>query len=216
MIDIDKINGGWEPNWRNPYFSPLDSLSLYSIISIYKPNLYIEIGSGNSTKFAKKAILDNKLTTKIVSIDPEPRAEVDEISDEIIRHRLEDIDLIIFNKLRENDIVFMDSSHLCLMNSDVTVFFLDILPMLNKNVLVHLHDIFLPFDYPPGWEGRYYSEQYILAAYLLANTNNFDVLLPNFFISQDQSLNSILDPIWTGLQLENISVDGGSFWIQMK
>ena len=65
------------------------------------------------------------------------------------------------------------------MNSDVAVFFLDILPNLAPGVVVHIHDVFLPDDYPPQWIERYYSEQYLLACYLLAESTKFDVILPN-------------------------------------
>jgi len=84
--------------------------------------------------------------------------------------------------------LFIDGSHHCFMNSDATVIFLEILPRLKSNVIVQIHDIFLPYDYPPGWENRYYSEQYLLAAYLLAGTKIFNIILPMQYISKDEEL----------------------------
>ena len=81
-------------------------------------------------------------------------------------------------------------------NSDVAVIFLEVLPRLQPGVLVHLHDIFLPYDYPPEWRDRYYSEQYVLAAMLLGQTSRFNVALPNAFIGRDPELRAVLAPLW--------------------
>jgi len=99
------------------------------------------------------------------------------------------------------------------MNSDVTVTFLDIIPRLKPGVLVEIHDIFLPYDYPPHWKNRYYSEQYLLAVSLLAKGNQYDILLPNAFISKKPILN-ILNPIFSGVK--GINRGGGSFWLKIK
>ncbi len=99
------------------------------------------------------------------------------------------------------------------MNSDATVFFLEILPRLKPGILVHIHDIFLPFDYPPEWAGRIYPEQYLLACYLLAGSR-LQVELPNAFVSQDAELCSILDPIWRLEQMRGVAPHGVSFWVR--
>jgi hypothetical protein len=122
----------------------------------------------HSTKFARRAIRDHGLPTRIVSIDPDPRDEIDALCDTAIRESLEQIDLNVVDELERGDIVFIDGSHHCFMNSDVTVFFLDILPRLKPGTLVQFHDLMLPYDYPLEWIERYYSEQYLLAAYLQA------------------------------------------------
>jgi len=98
------------------------------------------------------------------------------------------------------------------MNSDATVIFLDVLPNLPPGVLVHFHDIFLPDDYPPDWIGRYYSEQYLLAAYLLAKGNAVEVLQPNYFISRDPELSRFLEPLWE--DFPHITRHGASFWLK--
>jgi hypothetical protein len=181
-----------------------------------RPKLFLEVGSGNSTKFAFKAVKDNKLETKIVSIDPHPREEIDIICDSIIRSPLEEVDLKIFDQLGENDILFIDNSHRVFMNSDVTTVFLDIIPKLKKGVIIQIHDIFLPYDYPDSWIERYYSEQYMLASYLLANPDFFEILMPSFFISNEIELKSVFDVFWDSEGLENIPRHGQSFWLRIK
>ena len=185
-------------------------------MSINDPENYFEIGSGNSTKFARQAIKDHSLKTKITSFDPYPRAEIDLICDEIFRNPVEEIDISLFDKLEEGDILFVDNSHYILMNSDVTTVFLDILPNLNKGVLVEFHDIYLPLDYPPETSQSYNSEQYLLAAYLLANGNKFEIIFPSAFISIDPELNKILSPLWEDPRIKGIEKHGGSFWIKIK
>ena len=155
------------------YFTGLDALMLYSLIRMKKPQRYIEIGSGNSTRIARMAIRDENLTTEIVSIDAMPRRDVAQVADRVLDQYLEDVDLSLFDGLEANDIVFLDGSHRAFTNSDVTIAFMDILPSLKPGVLMHIHDIFLPDDYPVAWINRYYSEQYLLACYLLAKNQLF-------------------------------------------
>ncbi|TCT14030.1 putative O-methyltransferase YrrM [Natranaerovirga pectinivora] len=203
-----------EPFWENNYMSGLDAIALYSIVSIYKPRKYMEIGSGNSTKFVYRAIKDNDLKTKIISIDPYPRAEIDIICDEIYRIPVEDLDLDVFDDLDKGDILFVDNSHRCFTNSDVTVFFLEILPRLKKGVIVQIHDVYLPYDYPDAWRNRFYSEQYLLACYLLSGGDLFEIILPNALITQDNELVNIIDPIWKGFEEKGLSQKrGSSFWL---
>jgi Methyltransferase domain len=157
-----------QPSWINGYLPGLDSAAIYSFLRSRRPATYLEIGSGNSTKFAARARHDGQLDTKIISIDPSPRAEVDALCDEVIRSPFELADLSVLDRLRPGDIVFFDGSHRVFMNSDVAAFFLDVLPRLPADVLIGVHDIYLPDDYEPAVAERYYSEQYMLADYLLA------------------------------------------------
>jgi hypothetical protein len=205
-----------EPCWINGWMPALDGVALYGFIATHKPKIYMEVGSGNSTKFARKAIVDHNLNTKIVSIDPCPRAEVNAICDEIVRKPVEEINIQTFDRLDTNDILYVDNSHRVFMNSDVTTIFLDVIPRLRPGVLVEIHDITLPYDYPTEWANRYYSEQYLLAAYILAKGNMFDIILPNTFISNDNELRSILAPLWEKEEMKNVETHGGSFWIRMK
>jgi hypothetical protein len=205
-----------EPYWINGWMPALDGVALYSFIVTKHPKIYLEVGSGNSTKFARKAITDHNLHTKIVSIDPSPRVEIDMICDEVLRKPLEEVDLELFDRLGINDILYIDNSHRVFMNSDATVVFLDIIPRLKPGILVEIHDVFLPHDYPPEWINKYYSEQYLLAAYLLAQGNVFDIFLPSMFISGDSELKRILAPLWRMEDMKGVEQHGVSFWIKMK
>jgi hypothetical protein len=199
------------PFWKNQYFGFLDGAVLMAMLICKAPVRYLEIGSGNSTKFARHAIKSVGLQTKIISLDPEPRAQIDALCDTSIRRRLEDCDLSLFDQIEAGDILFFDGSHRVFTNSDVTVFFLELMPRLKPGVIVHIHDIFLPWDYLPEWQKRMYSEQYMLAAMLLCPKPPFKVLLPNWFVGHDHDLinmaRSFLPPgDW----------QGGSFWIEME
>ncbi|MEM9413675.1 MAG: class I SAM-dependent methyltransferase [Planctomycetota bacterium] len=169
-IPYDAAEESSEARWNQPWFPPLDAMSLYTMIAVNQPTCFLEIGSGNSTKFANRAIRDNNLNTKIISVDPHPRSEVDVLCSHVIRERLENATGLnaYISKLSENDIVFLDGSHRCFQNSDVTIFFIDVLPAIPDGVIVGIHDIFWPNDYPPNWLSRYYNEQYVLGAYMLA------------------------------------------------
>ena len=215
-IPTESAKNSHEPSWINDYLPGLDSVALYSLLYLNNPKRFIEIGSGNSTKFARKAILDHGLQTKITSIDPCPRAEIDLICDTVIRQPLEEVDLSIFEQLDLGDFLYVDCSHRCFTNSDVTVVFLDILPRLRAGIFVEFHDISLPYDYSAKFAERYYSEQYLLAVYILAENNKFNIIMPNSFISEDIELSKILDPLWSESKMVNVSNFGCSFWIQIK
>jgi hypothetical protein len=205
-----------EPCWINGWMPALDGVALYGFMVNNNPNIYMEVGSGNSTKFARKAIIDYQLKTKIISIDPCPRDAIDSICDVVIRKPVEEIDVSLFTQLNNNDILYIDNSHRILMNSDATTVFLDVLPKLNPGVFVEFHDIALPFDYSIGYGGeRCYSEQYLLAAYLLARGAIFEIVCPNMFISYDKELSSILMPLWQKKEMENVEQSGCSFWLKI-
>lgn len=176
-VAIDLPPDDPRPRWKNPMLAGLDAVAIGAALSS-KPRLYLEIGSGNSTKFARHFITALQAPTRLVSIDPHPRAECDDLCDQVIRTPLELLSLDDLPALERGDILFFDGSHRCFMNSDVTVFFLDILPRLPPGVKVGIHDIFLPFDYPHDWFDRYYSEQFILGAYLLGLGDRAKILLP--------------------------------------
>lgn len=202
-----------KPAWNNGFLPGLDIITLYTLLSEVKPNKYVEIGSGNSTKIAYKAKTDNNLQMEIVSIDPLPRAEIDNLANQVIRKPFEKCDFSFLFDLKENDVLFVDNSHRILPNSDSMVFFMEVLPFLKKGVIVHIHDIYLPYDYPQFMCDRFYSEQYGLAMYLLANPNKYKTLLPNYFISEDAELSKIITPIWEHANLKDVEKHGGSYWI---
>jgi hypothetical protein len=194
----------------------LDIVAIYTILKEYKPKKYIEIGSGNSTRVAYKAKKENNLSTEIISIDPMPRAEIDSLADKVFRTPFEEIGYNILDELNENDVLFVDNSHRILPNSDSMVFYLEILPRLKKGVIVHIHDIYLPYDYPQFMCDRFYSEQYGLAMYLLANPGKYETILPNYFIFEDKELSNFISPIWKHRNLEGVEQHGGSYWLKIN
>jgi hypothetical protein len=214
-IDLHGDTEALEPLWVNAMLPGLDGLSIFGMLAIHRPKRYFEIGSGNSTKFARFAISARSLKTSITSIDPAPRASIDQICDRIIRLPLEEVALTEFDALEPGDIIFIDNSHRVFMNSDVTVTFLDILPRLRPGVIVGLHDINLPYDYEPGIVDRYYSEQYLLAVHLLAEGKRTRNLLPCYFVTMDEELRSILKPLWADPRLSTVNPSGSSFWLQI-
>lgn len=213
------------PYWENTFFSALDAIALYGMLGAHQPARYLEVGSGNSTKFARRAQQDLGLSTKILSIDPHPRAEIDALCDGVVRQPLEDVGAVHFDQLEAGDILFIDNSHRVFQNSDVTVFFLEVLPRLKSGVIVHIHDIFLPFDYPRSWVDRHYSEQYLLAAFFLADYRRIDVLLPNAYAGVHPVLSKLIRDTWVQPLFQRAfarykAITGGylgtSMWLRMK
>ena len=215
-LSSDQTNEN-EPSWNNDFLPGLDIVALYALVSEYKPKNYIEVGSGNSTKVVRKAIVDNSLSTKITSIDPFPRANIDHLADTVLRMPVENMDNHdVFKELNAGDILFIDNSHRALPNSDVTVCFLEILPILKPGVIVHIHDIYIPYDYPQFMCDRAYSEQYVLAAFILANPEKYKTIMPNYFVSEDKELSDIILPIWNSKELDSVERHGGSFWLEIN
>jgi len=201
------------PSIHHPsYMTLIDAAMLYAMIRYHRPATYLEVGSGTSTKIAAAAIEDSDTHTPIISIDPQPRAEVDAICSKVYRCGLEEVDQSLFDSLRPNDILFVDGSHSCFMNSDVTVFFLEILPRLRPGVIVHLHDIWLPEDYPEEWTENNWNEQYILGAYILGKPA-LQILFPSHYVCKEPELRVLLKP-YPFESNEREWTDGGSFWFK--
>ncbi|MBK8424964.1 MAG: class I SAM-dependent methyltransferase [Lewinellaceae bacterium] len=215
ILKADAVQDAIQPGWNNGFLPGMDIMALYTVLAELKPRRYVEIGSGNSTKVAHKAKTDLGLNTEIISIDPYPRAEIDHLADQIIRTPFEQLDNAFLRDLNENDVLFVDNSHRVLPNSDATVFFLEVLPELKKGVVVHIHDIYIPYDYPQFMCDRFYSEQYALAAFLLANPQHYIPMLPNYFISEDVELHSLITDMWEHPNLEGVERHGGSFWLKI-
>jgi hypothetical protein len=219
---ISMSSSDGNPRWDNIWFSGLDAASLYSILVQNNPRLFLEIGSGHSTRFAKRAIRDHNLKTRILSLDPTPRVEIDSLCDDVIRMPLELATERITGQVEPGDILFFDGSHRVFQNSDVTVFFLDILPNLKPGVIVHIHDIFLPFDYPKVWRQRYYSEQYMLASWLLAAPSTANILFASAFVGHEDDysaeVNAVAGPGYAlgveRMRLATGGFAGVSFWMK--
>ncbi len=157
---------------KNNMYGPVDSETYYAMIRLRRPHQIVEIGSGNSTKVAARAIAENGYG-KIVCIDPEPRADVTGLPVDWRRTRVEDVDVSLFQGLSAGDIVFIDSSHVLRTGGDVAFEFLEIVPRLASGVIVHVHDIFLPAEYPASWllnDRMFPTEQYLLQAFLAYNS----------------------------------------------
>lgn len=201
-----------EPSWVNGWLPGLDGAAIYCFLRERRPSLYLEIGSGNSTLFAARARRDGDLPTTIVSIDPQPRADIDTVCDEIYRTPSESADLALFDRLGSGDVLLFDGSHRMFMNSDVATFFLDVLPRLASGVLVAVHDIFLPDDYAPDVARLFYSEQYALATYLLAPGADVEVLLPATYVSRAPQYRDALDDLWDRVGHAHVQRGGSLFW----
>lgn len=203
------------PKWLNGWFPGVDAITLYGLLALHDPRWYVEVGSGNSTMFARQAIKDHGLRTAIISIDPSPRADIDTICDTVIRQPCEDVAAEFFDSLSGEDILFVDNSHRSFQNSDVTVFFTEILPNLPPGIVYGLHDIYLPWDYPDEWRHRFYNEQYLMAAYLMGGAGGDEIVSPNAFLSLHSP--RLLDPlasIFNSAKLQGIERTGGAFWMR--
>ena len=165
--DLDAIgeDGPPEPRWRQDWFPGLDAAAAYTMVRTRRPSRIVEIGSGHSTRFFARAVRDGGLNTQITAIDPAPRADLSRLNGiNLILSVVQDADPALFATLEPGDILSIDSSHILMPGTDVDLLFSDVLPGLPDGVLVHIHDIFLPWSYPSAWEWRGYNEQQGVAA----------------------------------------------------
>ena len=163
----------------NGAFDSGDAEYWYQLIRSIKPRGIIEIGSGHSTLLAMRATRQNQAQDpyykcKHVCIEPYEMPWLEESGVLVVRKKVEDVELDVFAELEENDILFIDSSHMIKPQGDVLFEYLELLPNLNQGVIVHVHDIFSPKNYPMQWlqnEVRFWNEQYLLEAFLSHNSN---------------------------------------------
>lgn len=168
------------PRWQQDWFPTLDAAAAYGVIRERRPSRIFEVGSGHSTRFLKRAVDDSGHACRILAIDPMPRRGVDKLDIEIRPQTLNQIDLATFDELQAGDVLFIDSSHILMPGSDVDDLVNRILPALPAGLLVHVHDIFLPDDYPPEWAWRGYNEQPVIAA--LIGSGAYDVLFASHYV----------------------------------
>ena len=205
------------PGWNNGYLPGLYMAALFAFVSEFQPKRYVEVGSGNSTLVAAAAKSQHSPLTEITSIDPFPRAEIDQLSQVIIREPFESLNADeLLRSLEAGDMLFIDNSHRVLPNSDATVFFLEWLPKLADGVIVQIHDIYLPWDYPQEMCDRAYSEQYMLAIAIVSNPKRYKPLFPAFWASEQPEMSTILAPIWNHPNTIGVEPHGGSFWLQIN
>lgn len=169
--------------YDNNSFVAGDAEYLYNIIRFFKPRKMIEIGSGFSTLLSIEAFRRNKqedssYVPEHICIEPYEQPWLEKTPAKIVRQKVEDINKELFLTLQANDILFIDSSHMIRPQGDVLFEFLEILPLLEPGVLVHIHDIFTPKDYLASWiveEHKLWNEQYLLEAFLTFN-DRFEIL----------------------------------------
>lgn len=147
------------PKFDQDWFPTLDAVAAYTLVRQYGPKRIVEVGSGHSTRFLARAVQDAALPTEITAIDPQPRATLTGLPVRFHNAIVQTADPAIFAALEPGDILFIDSSHILMPGTDVDWLFNRILPVLPAGVLLHIHDIFLPDDYPAGWAWRGYNEQ---------------------------------------------------------
>lgn len=190
-----------EPNekyryyYDNKFFSYNSGIELFCLLRTFKPKRIIEVGSG----FSSALMLDaNELffnrEMQLTFIEPYPENRLSKLmkkedggSAKVYPTKLQDVDPSIFAQLEENDILFIDSSHVSKPGSDVNMILFDILPVLKKGVIIHFHDIFYPFEYPRNWVmnsgGFGWNELYLLRAFLMYN-NVFDIIFLSSFMEE--------------------------------
>jgi hypothetical protein len=175
-----------EFGYQDTQYGNGDAEIYYSMIRNKKPRRIIEIGSGDSTLIANLAVAANRRDDSaylcdLICIEPYEMAWLEGTGVTVIRERVENIDLAFFDTLGPNDILFIDSSHIIRPWGDVLREFHEIIPRVASGVIIHVHDIFSPRDYPENWlraERRLWNEQYLLEAFLAFN-NRFEIICAN-------------------------------------
>ena len=196
-----------------------DAMTLRAMIAHFKPKNVIEVGSGFSSACMLDAVDHVGLSDfTMTCIDPDADRlrsrlrEEDRSRVDIIEGLVQDVPVSTFSKLKENDILFIDSTHVLKTASDVHYELFSILPSLNKGVLIHFHDIQYPFEYPRQWlfENNYsWNEIYALRAFLMYNSA-FEVVFWNgLFAHRQRELVHETNPLF----LKN---PGGSIWLRAR
>jgi predicted O-methyltransferase YrrM len=180
--------------YDNGWFGYGDAITLYSVLRHYEPHRVVEVGSG----FSSAAMLDvNDLflgrKVRFTFIEPNPKGgcrllrlltQEDEKEHTIVREQVQDVPLEVFRSLSANDILFVDSSHVGKVGSDVTYIFSYVLPELKPGVLVHFHDVYWPFEYPQEWfSWMAWNEAYFLRTFLQYN-KAFEIVYFSSYIAQ--------------------------------
>lgn len=200
--------------FANPYFGHPDAIALYAMLRHYKPQRVIEVGSGFSSALmldTNELFLSESICFTFIEPFPERLRSLLRTGDShlIIEDMVQNVPWETFGALQANDILFIDSSHVGKIGSDVTYLLTDVLPRLNPGVLVHFHDVFWPFEYPEEWlrEGRAWNELYLLKAFLQFNSA-FKILLFNSYLGIHHA--STLERHLPGF----MKSAGGSLWLQ--
>jgi predicted O-methyltransferase YrrM len=201
---------------RNSQFGWLDSRALFVLLCEWRPRRIIEVGSGYSSLLmadVNQRLLGNECTVTCIEPYPRPflRRKLPGLS-EVIEQKVQEVALSRFEALQPGDILFIDSSHVAKTGSDVNYLFFDVLPRLNAGVRIHVHDIFLPLEYPKEWvidDNRSWNEQYLLRA-LLMYSSGFRVLFGSSY-----AFHRFPDEVKRALALpDGHAFGGGSIWLE--
>ncbi|MBA2517592.1 MAG: class I SAM-dependent methyltransferase [Solirubrobacterales bacterium] len=205
------------PTFDNLAFGPGDGEALYSLIRRFKPARVVEVGAGHSTRFAKVALDRNAADGapgRHVCVEPYESPWLEALGVEVIRKPVEEVSDSFFAELEAGDIFFIDSSHVVRPQGDVLHLLHGVLPNLAPGVMVHVHDIFTPRDYPLAWLERrwFWDEQYVLEA-LLVNNARYEVMLGlnQLFHDERRALMSAFPVLGAHPQKEP-----GSFYFRVK
>lgn len=219
QFPIDKPQEELKFYYDNWMFCAGDAEIFYSLIRHFKPSRVVEIGSGFSTRIAKAALEQNRLEGKVskhICIEPFEAPWLEKLGvDQVMREKVETLPPSYFENLEKNDILFIDSSHVVRTKGDVVYEFLQILPSLKSGVIVHIHDIFLPFEYPRKWlakERWFWTEQYLLQAFLSFNSEFEVVLALNYLAHHSRAALDRKCPIFAKQKNRVAS----SFWIRKR
>jgi predicted O-methyltransferase YrrM len=217
-IPFEKETQDFSFYYDNPSLRPGDAEYLYSMVRQFMPSRIIEIGSGYSTLLVQKAISDIRVlkqdyTIEHICIEPYEMPWLEKTGVRVIRELVEDLKPDFFKSLGENDILFIDSSHMVRPQGDVLFEFLEILPVLQKGVIIHVHDIYSPRDYPKELlvdDVMFWNEQYILESFLTCNPS-FEIIgaLNYLKIHYAQAVYAKLPVL--GKRTDEVP---GSFWIR--
>ena len=202
---------------HNGGFGPVDAELLYAMIRAARPRRVVELGSGYSTLLIALACVRNAgegSTTAHEIFDPFPRPHI--LGDALGASKLTalsatDVPLEVFATLECGDILFVDTTHTVKLGGDVNHLILDVLPTLRPGVIVHFHDIFLPWEYPRQWFEQmhwYWAEQYLLQAFLAYN-HDFEIIVPAHALARDHPERlAVAIPSFTA------GVAPGSMWVR--
>lgn len=199
----------------NHYFPLADALTLSAIMQKEKPKLIVEVGSGYSSSVMLDTMKQTETSIRFIFIEPYPErlysllTAADKVSTTILAKPVQQVDLALFDQLEAGDILFIDSTHVAKIGSDVTFLLLQVLPRLKRGVLVHVHDIFYPQTYPIEWlqEGRAWNESLFLRAFL-TNNSAFEIIAFNGFAVQTWP------ELFQGKLSTYLENSGSSIWIR--
>ena len=197
-----------KPEWVSKWISPLDGATIYTGVTEFKPRQIIEVGSGNSTHFMVRAIVDHKMDTKVTCIDPSPRIDITGLPIDLKQRVLSLDDLPLVKSLNSNDILFIDSSHILQQGFDLDIILNRFLPALKPGVILHFHDIFLPYPYPKEWGSFHFNEQNSLIGWLLSGY--LDVIFSSYYAYSDMTNNLRVSALESSIK----EAGGGSIWLR--